>query len=111
MTDGTKHFGEGAQFGWNDDGERVPVCWPESGEDAEKELSRMRQETIVRFLQLLTSGARSADEVGQRGVVMAFETLPGFHAKGYRELGRLLGCSHTEARRLVTRFRKEISQI
>jgi len=94
---------------------RVPVVWPEDddgeGPDAPAMEAAGRREVVTRLLQILTDGATDPATVGERAVILASVALPDFHAKSLRELGRVLGCSHTEARRRVTVFLREVAKM
>jgi hypothetical protein len=102
----------GGTAGFDYDGERVAITWPECHEPPEADFSdaaaaRVRQETIARFLDWITRGEHDAKFIGRRCIVLAFKLhLPSAPAT-LSELAARLGVSKTRAHQIVSELNGE----
>ncbi len=97
-------------FGFDDDGERVPVveqeCPPEEAEEgllSEQDERRVRQETIVRLFTRLVEGDSDAESVGRKVLVLSYllKRCPGA-PRSLAELGARMGVTKGRASQIVS---------
>ncbi len=104
------HICEGDSIGFEGDGQRVPITWPEDPDHPdlpdEFDIRRARQETIVRLLQWLTSDNRRSKAVGQRAIVAAWLIQP---IGTQRDLACRLGLTEARVSQLVGEVRRDLS--
>jgi len=77
----------------------------EAGEDA----ARLRQETVMRTIGFLVSGARDAVTAGRRTLLIGYLLRADGAPKSQRELARIFGISAPRVNQTLTHLRKELS--
>ena len=110
------HICEGDSIGFEGDGQRVPITWPEDPDAPEAldhpdlpdecDVRRARQQTIARLIQWLTSDSRPAKSVGQRCIVVGYLLKP---IGTQRDLARRLGVTEARASQLIKEVRADLS--
>jgi hypothetical protein len=97
---------DAANYGFDDDGQIVPVVWPE---DDEIEPAHHAPPTglMGETLSLVLRAGNIAD-IGARSAMLGFLVESPNAPTSLRELGRVLGCSHVTASARLNRFKAEM---
>lgn len=93
-------------FGFDDDGNRVPIVWPNDSE-TEADISQAAGSATDITLDFVNR-APTLNAAGIRSTLLGFIKKTPASPKTLRELGSRLGISHTAARKRVSKFKADL---
>jgi hypothetical protein len=97
----------GSDIAFDDSGRPVQTVEPEVYNEPDPEPAGLE---LVPLLEWFLIGARDAGEVGQRLVLLGYLIRAPGAPRSLRELAVWFGCSHTAARRRVSRFKADFAR-
>jgi len=101
---------DASNFGFDDDGQIVPVVWPEDDDEIEPAHHAHPTGLMGETLSLVLRAGNIAD-IGARSAMLGHILKSPNAPTSLRELGRVLGVSHVTARSRLNAFKTELARI
>jgi len=92
------------ESGFDDDGQIVPVVWPDAFDVHEQSSRSTLEGAVLDFLL----AAPTAALVGERSILISYILKTTAAPKTLRELGERLGVSHVAARSRLNKFKRQM---